>query len=49
MQAHGIPIISESLFGVGHRQIIFDVGTGHVWSRQVKPIDDLASKTKESR
>jgi chemotaxis protein CheD len=39
MAAHGIPIASESLFGVGHRQIIFDVSTGHVWSRQVKPVE----------
>ena len=37
LQAHGIPIISESLFGVGHRQIIFDVSTGDVWSHQVRP------------
>jgi chemotaxis protein CheD len=48
MRAHGIPIISESLFGVGHRQIIFDVGTGHVWSRQVKPIDTGSLAAKES-
>lgn len=37
LQAHGIPIVSESLFGIGHRQIIFDVSTGDVWSHQVKP------------
>lgn len=35
--AHGIPIVSESLFGIGHRQIVFDVSTGDVWSHQVKP------------
>ncbi len=34
LRDHGIAIISESLFGVGHRQIIFDVSTGHVWVRQ---------------
>ena len=28
---------AESLFGVGHRQIIFDVSKGDVWSRQVRP------------
>lgn len=39
---HGIAIVSESLFGVGHRQIIFDIGTGHVWSRQVPPADGKA-------
>lgn len=32
-----IPIVSSSLFGVGHRKIIFSVGTGDVWSNQVKP------------
>lgn len=37
LQAHGIPIMSESLFGAGHRQIIFDVSTGDVWSHQVRP------------
>ncbi len=34
---HGIPLTSESLFGVGHRQIIFDISKGDVWSRQVRP------------
>ena len=37
LQEHGIEIESESLFGDGHRQIAFDVETGHVWSRQVSP------------
>lgn len=37
LHSYGIPVVSESLFGVGYRQIIFDIGTGHVWSRQVKP------------
>jgi chemotaxis protein CheD len=36
--AHDISIVSESLFGVGHRQIIFDIDTGHVWARQVEPL-----------
>lgn len=39
LQAHRIPIVSESLFGEGHRQIIFDVKSGDVWSRQIKPVD----------
>ncbi len=34
LRAHRIPIVSESLFGVGHRQVIFDVSSGDVWSRQ---------------
>ena len=37
LQAHGIAVISESLFGDGHRQVAFDIATGHVWSRQVPP------------
>ena len=34
LRARGIRIVSESLFGVGHRQIFFDVATGHVWMRK---------------
>ncbi len=37
LRFHGIPVVTESLFGVGHRQIIFDVSKGDVWSRQVRP------------
>lgn len=33
---HGVPIVSESLYGNGHRQVIFDVSTGDVWSYQVR-------------
>ncbi len=39
MSARGIQIAAESLFGVGYRQVVFDVATGHVWSRLVKPIE----------
>lgn len=38
LREHGIPVMSESLFGIGHRQIIFDVSNGDVWSHQVMPI-----------
>lgn len=44
LQAHGIEVVSESLFGDGHRQIAFDVGTGDVWARQLPPgavVDDV--------
>ncbi len=33
----GIAVRSESLFGVGHRKIMFDIGSGHVWSFQSGP------------
>jgi chemotaxis protein CheD len=39
MQAHGIDVVSESLFGIGHRSIVFDIDKGDVWSRQVAPGD----------
>lgn len=39
LQGHGIPIVSESLYGAGHRQVVFDISNGHVWSRQTKPVD----------
>ncbi len=35
LQERRIPIVSESLFGEGHRQIAFNVKTGDVWMRQV--------------
>ena len=34
VRAQGIPIVSESLFGVGHRNLIFDIASGDVWLRQ---------------
>jgi chemotaxis protein CheD len=37
LRLHGIEVVTESLFGVGHRQIIFDVSKGDVWSKQVRP------------
>ena len=37
LNCHGVPIVSESLFGIGHRQIIFDVRNGDVWCHQVPP------------
>ncbi|MFM2060309.1 MAG: chemotaxis protein CheD [Pseudomonadota bacterium] len=37
LRQRGIRIVGESLYGVGHRQIIFDLGTGDVWSHHVKP------------
>lgn len=36
LQQHGISVVTESLFGAGHRQIIFDISKGDVWSRQVR-------------
>lgn len=35
---NNISVLSECLFGIGHRQVIFDLSRGDVWSHQVKPI-----------
>lgn len=35
----GIPVVSEHLYGDGHRQIMFDIGSGDVWSRQIAAAD----------
>jgi chemotaxis protein CheD len=37
LQALNIPVVSESLFGDGHRQVIFEVRSGDVWLNQVRP------------
>jgi len=48
LHTHGISLVSESLFGTGHRQIIFDISNGNVWARQVKPLDPLPLQKKVS-
>lgn len=37
LQKYGIHVVSESLFGEGHRQLIFTIRSGEVLSRQVPP------------
>jgi chemotaxis protein CheD len=44
LQAQGIVIVSEALFGAGHRQVVFDVASGDVWCRQRTPAADLAGE-----
>jgi chemotaxis protein CheD len=34
LKARGINVVSECLYGNGHRQIVFDVDTGDVWVRK---------------
>jgi chemotaxis protein CheD len=45
---HGIEVASESLFGAGHRQIVFDVAKGHVWVRQIPPHADVPPSSSSS-
>jgi chemotaxis protein CheD len=46
LRGYAIPVISECLYGEGHRQVIFDIATGHVWSRQINPIDNDVTETR---
>jgi chemotaxis protein CheD len=39
LQTHGIQLVSESLFGIGHREIFFNIEDGDVWARQLTPVD----------
>jgi chemotaxis protein CheD len=39
LKAQGIEVVSESLFGDGYRQIVFDIASGDVWARQLPPAD----------
>jgi len=48
LRMHNIPVVSESLFGVGHRHIIFNVKTGDVWVR-VGPPGQPRSRTLKER
>jgi chemotaxis protein CheD len=38
LRACGLPIVSESFYAVGRHQIIFDVETGRVHARRIKPV-----------
>ncbi|MES2151844.1 MAG: chemotaxis protein CheD [Pseudomonadota bacterium] len=49
LKKHAITLVSESLYGSGHRQIVFNVRTGDVWSRQVDPgVAVLACKPEKA-
>lgn len=41
-----VPMVSEHLFGVGYRNIVFDIDSGDVWVRQVdcKPGMDISGQ-----
>lgn len=34
LKTRGIQIVAEDLFGIGHRQVIFDIASGAVWCKQ---------------
>ena len=48
LRMHRIRVVSESLFGIGHRQVFFDISNGEVWARQIKPSENVVLNLKES-
>ena len=40
---HGFAVKAEHLGGVGHRNVIFDLWSGHVWVRQARAAPDSAA------
>jgi len=47
LRVHGVHVLSESLFGIGHRQIIFTLSNGDVWQRQDGPPTYLDSSNED--
>jgi chemotaxis protein CheD len=47
LRERGIALTAASMFGIGHRNIIFNVNTGDVWSRQVDPASVLLVSQQE--
>ena len=37
VKRHGLRLASEDLGGAGHRTVLFDIWSGHVWVRQFAP------------
>jgi len=49
MKKYGVHVVSEDLFGEGHRQIIFTLKSGEVLCRQVPPnVASPAGRVKEN-
>ena len=44
LQQLGVPVVSENLFGAGHRRIAFDIATGEVRSHQVHPAEPAVTR-----
>ncbi|MES2257707.1 MAG: chemotaxis protein CheD [Pseudomonadota bacterium] len=43
LHGHGIPVVSQSVLGLGHRQIVFHVRSGDIWVRRGPQPDPAAS------
>jgi chemotaxis protein CheD len=48
VHALGLRVVSHSLYGIGHREVIFDISTGDVWARQRKPSGPVAPEGRNA-
>jgi chemotaxis protein CheD len=49
LRARGLPIVSERFYAADRHQIVFDVGTGRVQARRVKPVTVAIDAQPKSR
>lgn len=49
MRQHGFASCAEHLGGVGHRNIFFDIWSGHVWVRHQPPESDRSRATSNNK
>ncbi len=45
LEAHTIRVASQCLYGAGHRQIMFEIASGDVWSRQIDKAVNARKRT----
>jgi len=46
---HGLKVSAEHLGGIGHRNLIFDIGSGDVWMRHQAPAEPVCGQCEARR
>lgn len=41
LKKYGLNVVAEHLGGIGHRNVIFEIWSGHVWVRQLPVLDRM--------
>jgi len=49
MKRHGFASCAEHLGGIGHRNIFFDIWSGHVWVRHQPPVSSTNGATSDNK
>ncbi|MDO9316673.1 MAG: chemotaxis protein CheD [Gammaproteobacteria bacterium] len=47
MRRHGIRVVAEHLGGLGHRQVVFDIWSGHAWMKHTPLPAETVSQLEE--